>query len=148
MRWGVALAVGVVSVAHAQDVKAPLALQHFPSGEVFLIDTGCSAAFRLMADFGEQRGSELAEVYAGAAGFMAGNAVAQHQQAFGTPPATAKDLIRARTVAEHAAYWDGLQHEDPATAAAELQRFTQDVTFCNARLRAYEAAIEEAKKQQ
>ena len=129
----------------AQTVKAPIALQDFPGEDVFLIDAFCSAAFRLMADFGAQRGSDLAEVYAGAAGFMAGNAVSQHQEGFGTQPETAKEIVRARIVMEHSAYLDGIQTADPDTAAAELQRFTQDVTFCNRRLRAYENAINKAK---
>lgn len=122
----------------------PLATRDFVEENVFLIDASCSAVFRLMADFGQQRGSKLVDAYVGAAGFMAGIAVAQHQEQFGTNDENAGALIQELIVEEHAKYLDGIQNTDKSLAENELQRFAQDVRFCNARMLAYEAKRQEA----
>lgn len=132
--------------AAAQQFRLPIAEQNIGESDFFLIDAQCSAVFRLMGDIGTQRGSELAEVYLGAAGFMAGNAVSQHQEIFGTQPEQAKAVVQARIVQDHSKYIAGIQATEASTQAAEVTRFSQDVIFCNARLGAYEKAINEAKQ--
>lgn len=142
------MCVTVISAATlfwgAGGAAQPLSDKTFIEEDQHLIDTHCSAVFRLMADIGAQRASQLTDVYSNASEFMAVTAVAKYSEQFGTPQETSESLVKARILQEHEKYVAGIESTDQTIATRELGRFVKDVQFCNHRIQVYEQKIKEA----
>lgn len=115
----------------------PLNAESLQTNEVYLVDARCSAAFQIMSDFGKERGSDLADIYAQASQYLVVVAVGRHEKEFGTSHETASSIVKDITLSDHEVYLAGLTSGEQQGLAV----FTVDVAFCNQHLRGYEAAI-------
>ena len=129
------------ATAHA-DLRRSINDRDIHPEDAFLIDAQCSAVFQILVDIGNQRGAEAVTEWTKRASFMAAQAINGHGIQFQSTLDIATPLIEDTVVREHAAYTNGLQSTDPATAEHEAARFLNDVKFCNLRMLALAAILE------